>query len=139
MAKDLKKYFSGLKAKLKKKDQLHKLKFENTSDFVFWYEGRLSEQKNKCHYCRIAEDDVNKIVSKGKLTSARFPEDGVPSRGRGRGIHFEVDRKDPQGDYSGLNCVLACYFCNNDKSDIFSEEQYSKFILNRAEFLRSLL
>ena len=49
-------------------------------------------------------------------------------------------RKNPLGPYSVDNCVLSCYFCNNDKSDIFSEKEYIE-VLNssRVKFFRELI
>ena len=53
---------------------------------------------------------------------------------------LEVDRINPYDKfYHKENCVLACYFCNNDKSDIFSFDQYKNFKENRLNFLKSLL
>ena len=34
--------------------------------------------------------------------------------------------------------MLSCYFCNNDKSDVFeSAEEYTKFQNDRAGYLRN--
>ena len=35
-----------------------------------------------------------------------------------------MERKDARGQYSPENCVLACYPCNNAKSDVFSYEEF---------------
>ena len=103
--------------------------------FQNWY----NSQSKKCHYCGIDEKIVQEIVMCGKLTSARFPKKGLKARGRNRGKWLEVDRKKPKGNYTASNCVLACYFCNNDKSDVFNENQYIQFLEDRARFLRKLL
>ena len=66
----------------------------------------------KCHYCGIEEDDFPKIW-------------GTFRHGR-RGLTLEVDRKDPKGPYSQSNCVLACYACNNAKSDVFCYEEFKR-------------
>lgn len=110
-------------------------RFINFSDFLKWYD----DEKKKCHYCGILEEEVQKIVVTGLLTSKRFPLNGVITKGRGRGMWLEVDKLNPNGFYSRENCVLACYFCNNDKSDVFEGQQYLNFFQNRAEFLRNLL
>lgn len=68
----------------------------------------------KCHYCGIEEDDFPKIWG------------GTFRHGR-RGRHLEVDRKDNTKPYHLLsNCVLACYACNNAKSDVFTYEEFKR-------------
>lgn len=109
--------------------------FKSYEAFVTWY----NDQPKHCHYCQIEEVEVQEIVMRGLLTSARFPKKGLKARGRNRGKWLEVDRKNPKGNYTSTNCVLACYFCNNDKSDVFNEIQYQAFKQNRAGFLRGLL
>lgn len=109
--------------------------FLNFSDYEEWY---LAEEK-VCKYCGIKEEEVQEIVSSGLLKSKRFPDDGNVKRGRSRGMWLEVDRFDPNGMYSRENSVLACYFCNNDKSDVFYGNQYIDFFQNRLSFLRKLL
>src|SRR5438046_422249 len=128
MKRDARKYFAGKKAQLTRDGELRKLKFIDANDFEDWYCKQERIQENKCHYCKLEWKDLNKIVMLGILTSGRFPKDGKAGRGQGRGIFFELDRMDAKGDYSRKNCVLVCYFCNNDKSDIFSEEQYFDFL-----------
>jgi hypothetical protein len=46
--------------------------------------------------------------------------------GFNRGFYLEVDRKESKGKYSPRNCVLACYPCNNAKSDIFTYDEFRK-------------
>ncbi len=110
--------------------------FINFSDFLSWYS---NIGKKKCHYCGILEEEVQKIVVTGLLRSKRFPQNGATGRGQARGMWLEVDKFNPNGIYSRENCVLACYFCNNDKSDVFGGQEYLDFYQNRVEFLRNLL
>ena len=52
-----------------------------------------------------------------------------------RGQNLEVDRTDGN-IYSRKKCVLACYFCNNDKSDVVSSKDYLKYFRKtRAKYL----
>lgn len=111
------------------------LEFEDFSEFYSWY----TKQEKVCHYCKITEEDCRLIVEKGYLKSKRFPENGLITQGRARGMWLEIDRKNPNEKYSADNCVLACYFCNNDKSDVFNETQYLEFKENRHGFLQGLL
>jgi 5-methylcytosine-specific restriction endonuclease McrA len=45
-------------------------------------------------------------------------------RGGRRGKRLEVDRMISDQPYSPENCVLACYPCNNAKSDVFTYEEF---------------
>ncbi len=109
--------------------------FIDFKDFYTWF---LS-QKKTCYYCGIDEDIVQRIVTTSKLTSNRFPLNGILKQGRSRGMWLEVDRIDPKNIYSRENCVLCCYFCNNDKSDVFDGLEYKKFFENRNQYLRDLI
>lgn len=109
--------------------------FPEFADFEIWY----NNQERVCYYCGIKEEEVQEIVVRGILTSNRFPQNGQLGQGRSRGMWLEVDRIAPKGSYSNDNCVLCCYFCNNDKSDIFHGDDYKLFSSNRAGFLRQKL
>jgi hypothetical protein len=139
MTRDLVSYYNSLKGRLSKKKILEKLKFATSKEFADWYNMKYQEQNGKCHYCKINAEVIYALVKTGKLKSGRFYEEGIKKQGKGRGIHFEVDRKIHNGNYEPDNCVLACYFCNNDKSDIFSEAQYFEFLKDRVGYLNKLL
>lgn len=109
--------------------------FDDFEDFHAWY----SKQDKVCHYCGIREAEMQEIVMTGVLTSNRFPQNGIIGRGQSRGVWLEVDRLQPKENYSRNNCVLSCYFCNNDKSDVFEGNDYKEFMENRVEFLRRKL
>jgi hypothetical protein len=111
--------------------------FENENDFLSWYENNIKD--SKCAYCGLSERDSQRLVHEGKLKSLRFPIYGTISSGVNRGYWLEIDRKIPTGYYSKENCNPSCYFCNNDKSDVFTDSQYKEFYENRASFLRGLL
>ena len=109
--------------------------FKKLEDFKTWY---VNHPKT-CHYCSLKEEESQEIVHLGLLTSKRFPFEGKTRRGVFRGYWLEIDRKNPDGPYSEENCVLSCGFCNNDKSDVFSDTQYLEFREDRVGFLRRLL
>jgi hypothetical protein len=99
-------------------------------EFISWYYEKLSLG---CFYCGLEIETQLLLINSGKIKSNRFfthkykTKNGIYKYGT-RGKSFEVDRKNPKGEYSVNNCVLCCYFCNNDKSDVFSAEQYSLLI-----------
>lgn len=109
--------------------------FKDFDDFLEWY----NDQTKECFYCGLKEKESQEIVYKGLLKSNRFPLGGRFARGKSRGMWLEVDRLEPKQKYSRKNCVLCCYFCNNDKSDVFHGEEYRKFMNDRIGYLRSLL
>jgi hypothetical protein len=111
--------------------------FESEDQFLLWYSQNVGDKK--CAYCGLSERDSQRIVHEGLLTSLRFPIYGSAAKGVNRGYWLEIDRKNPSGLYSIDNCNPSCYFCNNDKSDVFTDEQYQYFFQNRAQFLSSLL
>lgn len=103
--------------------------------FQNWY----GTNATSCHYCGLTALETQKIVRSGKLTSKRFPQNGKHGRGTSRGMWLEVDRYDPNGKYEIGNIVPSCYFCNNDKSDVFHGDHYKKFMKDRIGFLKQLL
>jgi len=87
-------------------------KFEN---FQTWYQRQAKEQKDRCYYCHLPGD-----------TEKYYHQHFRPDKNRHykRGLNLEVDRKDNNEPYSPSNCVLACYPCNNAKSDVFSYDEF---------------
>lgn len=124
-----------LKADYLRRKQTGHDSFLNFESFEKWY----NSQEKVCHYCGLLEKESQEIVMTSILKSNRFPQDGKLGRGQSRGVWLEVDRIKPKENYSPENCVLACYYCNNDKSDIFHGDDYKKFKTNRVEFLRELI
>jgi hypothetical protein len=71
-----------------------------SKQFAQWW----TNQEHKCYYCKRTQGEVEKDT---------------------RRIHrrrLTVDRKDNSLGYTLENIVLACYLCNETKSDFFSEE-----------------
>jgi hypothetical protein len=111
--------------------------FIDKNDFNDWYLD--SVQEGTCGYCGLTERECQEIIHKGLLTSLRFPIYKNTSQGVNRGYWLEIDRRNPIGLYSRENCIPSCYFCNNDKSDVFNEQQYREFTRDRVGFIRNLL
>jgi len=117
-------YIQKIRAKFQqkkytKKDKIRQLnpdfKFNDFSEFYFWY----SIQPQRCAYCNINEFVLLDLYEKNILTS---------KRGTKRGRSLEIERKDStSNDYSKENCIFACYFCNNHKSDIISKDDHLKY------------
>jgi hypothetical protein len=84
------------------------------SDFYKWY---LSHER-KCFYCEITEAEIKELIECGKLNTKRLVT---------RGRKLEIDRKQPDLDYDNFeNLAFACYWCNNAKTDTFTDEEFLK-------------
>lgn len=74
----------------------------------------------------LEQRKITALVSAGLL---KHPSGLFSKRFHKRGRTLEIDRKNAvTNEYSTENCVLACYFCNNDKSDIFTHEEYKQYM-----------
>ena len=100
--------------------------------FIKWITEQIQIQNGRCHYCETSQDDINRLIKAEILTSKRF---------KTRGKNLELERLDSKGNsYSPENCVLVCYFCNNDKSDVVSSNDYIQFFAESKElFMQHLL
>lgn len=87
------------------------------TDMDFWHFKRWMEITPKqCYYCEITEEQIGTLWQK-------YPE--LTKRTRGRKL--EIDRKKPNESYDNKeNLVLCCYWCNNAKTDTFTEEEFLK-------------
>lgn len=68
---------------------------------------------DSCHYCKHTIKDFESLASKKKLFKKNE-----------RGWSLEIDRKNSNLEYSFKNCVMACYWCNNAKTDEFTMEEF---------------
>lgn len=69
----------------------------------------------ECAYCHITIADINQMANNKQLRKKNY-----------RGWSLEVDRLDSNKEYSKDNCVMACYWCNNAKTDEFTEDEFKK-------------
>jgi len=83
--------------------------------FFEWYDS----QPKTCYYCGIDEEKLQKLFDY---------DTGILNTKRGRGRNLELERRDAENNaYTPENCVLACYLCNNHKSDLISESEHNKY------------
>lgn len=105
--------------------------FVDKHDFANWFVQELKSNNCQCFYCETSIHEIVKLIDKGLLKTRRIGY-GV------RGPVLEVDKNDDT--YTKGNCVLACYYCNNDKSYTTSKEDYkSHFGENRNKYFKVLL
>lgn len=90
--------------------------FTNEQLYLFfqWWEKTLKS----CHYCSLPENELDNLHNKPGHINKRHPK---------RGKSLEIDRKQSDLPYTNIeNLVLACYWCNNAKTDTFKEEEFLK-------------
>ena len=99
--------------------------FPSFSAFYNWHKQQYEAQKGCCYYCGTSEAATAAVMEK------KYPE----RKRLNRGMKLEVERKDAKNNkYSSENCVLACYFCNNDKSEFFTEAEYRAYLKDRKGY-----
>ena len=98
----------------------HRKGFPSKDEFVKWFENTIKSQNYKCYYCDTSIFDIRSLIKQEKLKTRKT------GYGR-RGPIFEIDRKINSNGYTKENCVLSCYYCNNDKSYILDSETYKKY------------
>lgn len=111
----------------------HKKGFPTKDSFVDWYSKQIQSQHYRCYYCETSILDIKSLIKKGKLKTRK-------TRYSVRGPVLEIDRKINDKGYSPGNCVLSCYYCNNDKSYITDADDYKmNFGENRRKYFYKLL
>lgn len=109
----------------------HRQGFLNKETFANWYIEQLKSNDFKCYYCETSIFVVRALIEKGLKT--RKTGYGL------RGPVLEIDRKVNDKGYNPSNCVLSCYYCNNDKSYTLECEDYKEhFGQNRKQFFNFL-
>lgn len=68
-----------------------------------------------CKYCGISNDEVIELAAHKKINKKSE-----------RGWNLEIDRIDSNYEYSKENCVMACYWCNNAKTDEFTFDEFTE-------------
>lgn len=82
----------------------------NFWDFYNW----VKTTKECCYYCGITQEELDELH-----------RIGIINKRTTRGKTLEIDRKKPNENYSNLtNLTYSCYWCNNAKTDTFSEEEF---------------
>jgi hypothetical protein len=71
-------------------------------------------EKDVCHYCGITIADINVLIAKNQIYKKHHA----------RGWTLEIDRRRPNDEYTEKNSVRCCYWCNNAKTDEFTDEEF---------------
>ncbi|MCK4358588.1 MAG: DUF4332 domain-containing protein [Candidatus Cloacimonetes bacterium] len=102
------------KMKIKFKNYFeNELNFDEFKKEIFFKDNE--KDKRICYYCGISEAQIEILVNEFKIRTKRFYS---------RGKTMEIDQREPEKGYNESNIVLACYWCNNAKSDEFDEYEF---------------
>lgn len=91
-------------------------------DYVKSFNSVLSESAfiklinmERCNYCGISKTEIGLLGKKRKLYKKSL-----------RGWTLEIDRLNSNYEYFPENCVPACYWCNNAKTDEFTQSEFEE-------------
>lgn len=73
----------------------------------------MVESAKHCEYCGISIEEILMLADRKQLHKKNY-----------RGWSFEIDRIDSNFEYKRDNCVMACYWCNNAKTDEFTLDEF---------------
>ncbi len=103
------------------------------TQFSDWY--NHEEFDMGCYYCGTKNEESLFLYN---LQRNGLRQDGT--RGGKRGRRLELDRKDPFKPYDDLkNLVWCCYWCNNAKSNFFTEEEFHPIAGKIGEAIQQIL
>lgn len=87
--------------------------------FIEWFE--KSNYHKGCYYCGTTNETSKKIYDSQIIYKIR-PD---ATRGEKRMHRLELERIDPNEPYDNLeNLAWACHWCNNAKSNFFTEKEF---------------
>lgn len=109
--------------------------FKSKEEFLIWYK----EQPKKCCYCGVEEEDLLKYFNNENTQYYRNEDDKARNRGKFLEIERIVTAPKEKNVYSKDNCALACYVCNNAKSDFLSPESFKPIAEGIKKFWESKL
>jgi 5-methylcytosine-specific restriction endonuclease McrA len=112
---DVQSYKSFLMNKLKQMsedDEVIDFSNEELYELFLWWE----RTPKVCHYCSLPESSLEELHNLPGHINKRYPN---------RGKSLEIDRKQSNLPYTNVkNLALACYWCNNAKTDTFNGEEF---------------
>jgi len=96
-----------------------KLKKEYKDDSLVIEEDEFNAliKQEQCSYCGISIGKINILGDNAKLHNKRSET---------RGYTLEIDRKEPNLEYTKDNCCMSCYWCNNAKTDEFTVSEFKE-------------
>jgi hypothetical protein len=117
---ELKKIFNNKKQRVDKKTSKIYAGFLKVKylDFLNWF--NIEVFLKGCYYCGTTNETSFKLY---EMQRKNLRPDAT--RGGKRSKRLEIDRKNPILPYDDLsNLVWCCYWCNNAKSNFFTEKEF---------------
>jgi len=87
----------------------------NWDGFKNLYHKDSDNNKRKCKYCGITEEQIQQLLDKNSFKTKRIYT---------RGKSIEIDQRNPNDGYNRDNINLVCYWCNNAKTDEFTAKEF---------------
>ncbi len=101
-------------------------------EFREWF--KKSNFDKGCYYCGTTNEKSFELYN-----SQRNGKRHDATRGGKRSKRLELDRKDPSLPYDNLdNVVWCCYWCNNAKSNFFTEKEFEPIAKAIGEAIKSI-
>lgn len=89
-----------------------------TYEFILLLYNWWTNAEPVCHYCGLPEAMLDQLHEQEGHINKRWPK---------RGMSLELDRMQSDLPYTDIdNLTLACYWCNNAKTDTFTYEEFRK-------------
>lgn len=125
--KDKRKRIDGRTGKIKQG-----FEYANIEDFEKWF--AQSNFDKGCYYCGTTNQQCEQMFNMQRNGNRHDA-----TRGGKRGKRLELDRKNPELPYDQLdNIVWCCYWCNNAKSNFFTETEFAPIAKAIGEALSKL-
>lgn len=131
--KVLKKIFNAKNQKVDKNGKIIQgFKTTNFEQFSNWFD--FETFKNGCYYCGTTSERSFELY---EMQRNNIRPDAT--RGGKRGKRLEIDRKNPFEPYDNLNNIVwCCYWCNNAKSNFFTESEFRPIAKAIGEVLKNI-
>ncbi len=125
-------YVNNNKIEINEFEILFKNNFNNTLDFKYFATKFFGEDSSDrfCHFCHIKESQINDLLINNEIHTKR-----IYSRGK----TMEVDKIDSRYGYKSDNIVICCYWCNNAKTDEFTESEFKPVAIEISKVWKSRL
>ncbi|MCB9447123.1 MAG: hypothetical protein H6585_02115 [Flavobacteriales bacterium] len=117
--KQLSQWWDELKDEREQLSKIRQLWTKKCSEIDFWeFQKWYMTADRKCHYCNINESQIKILIDKGQIQTKRLTT---------RGRTLEIERREPNKPYDETdNLVFCCYWCNNAKTDEFTEREFEE-------------